>query len=131
MVSEGRVCCWPPRLVRGVPRLRVGAPLVVYPVALLNGGGGVCCDALSSDWVWRLALSCSPSRCRFPRIVLVPFLSCVAVFVVGGECGGGIVSRFLLLLPTVCVCCHSIVGLVLCIVSGLCHCGMAVVVCVG
>lgn len=38
MVSEGRLCCRPPRLVRGVPRLRVGVPLVVYPVALLNGG---------------------------------------------------------------------------------------------
>ena len=29
----------------GVPRLCVGVPLVVYLVALLNGGGGVCCDA--------------------------------------------------------------------------------------
>lgn len=31
MVSEGRLCCWTPRLVCGVP-------LVVYPVALLKGG---------------------------------------------------------------------------------------------
>nr|DAV57080.1 MAG TPA: hypothetical protein [Caudoviricetes sp.] len=34
--------------------------------------------------------------------------------------------------PTLqCVCCHSIVGLVACFVTGLCHCGMAVMVCVG
>lgn len=63
MVSEGRVCCWPPRLVCGVPRLCVGVPLVVYPVALLNGGSGVRCVALSSDWVGHLALSCSLSYC--------------------------------------------------------------------
>lgn len=70
MVSEGRpVPCWPPRLVCGVPLLCVGVPLVVYPVALLNGGCGVCCDALSSDWVRRLVLSCSLSYCP------VPFLS--------------------------------------------------------
>lgn len=41
MVSEGRLCCWPPRLVCWCPRLCVGVPLVVYYVALLNGGGGV------------------------------------------------------------------------------------------
>lgn len=46
MVDEGRLCCWPPRLVCGVPRLCVGVPLVVYPVALLNGGSGMCCDAV-------------------------------------------------------------------------------------
>lgn len=47
----------------GVPRLHAGVPLVVYPVALLNGG--VCDGVLSpsSDWVWRLALSCSLSYC--------------------------------------------------------------------
>lgn len=33
MASEGRLCCRSPRLVRGVP-------LVVRPVALLNGGAG-------------------------------------------------------------------------------------------
>ena len=31
MVREGRLCCWSPRLC-------VGVPLVVYPVALPNGG---------------------------------------------------------------------------------------------
>lgn len=36
MVSEERLCCCPSRLVCGVP-------LVVYPVALLNGGGGGLC----------------------------------------------------------------------------------------
>lgn len=52
---------------------------------------------------------------RSLRIVPVPLLSCVAVFVVGGECGGGTVPCFSLLLPTVCVSCHSIVGLGLCL----------------
>ena len=76
----------------GVPRLCVGVPLVVYPVALLNGGDGVCCDALCLDWVGTL-------RCLTPsRIVQSP--------------------------SPLCVCCHSIVGL------GLCHCGIAVMVCV-
>lgn len=87
MVSEGRLCCWSPRLVCGVP-------LVVYPVALLNGGSGVCCDAPCSDWVWHLALSCSPSHCPVP-LVSFPFLFCLCgvVFVVGGEVRwGGCVS---------------------------------------
>lgn len=67
MVSEGRQCCWPPRRMSVSPVLCVVSPLVVYRVALLNGGG-VCCDALSSDRVWCLALSHSLSYC------LVPFL---------------------------------------------------------
>jgi len=40
MVIEGRLCCWSPRLVCGVPP----SVCVVVP---LNGGSGVCCDALS------------------------------------------------------------------------------------
>ena len=44
----------------------VGVPLVVYPVALLNGGSGGLCVAPCSDWVWHLALYCSPSHCPFP-----------------------------------------------------------------
>ena len=55
MVSEGRLCCWPPRLACGVPRLCVGVPLVVYPVALLNGG---CCG------VWCPRVSCCPRPLR-------------------------------------------------------------------
>lgn len=54
---------------------------------------GGCCDAPSSSWVRHLALFSLLLHClSFPSF----------------------------LLPTVCVCCHSIVGL------GLCHCGMAV-----
>lgn len=45
---------------------------------------GLCCDALSSDWVWHLALSCSLSYCSVPLLLL-----CVAVFVVG--CGMAVV----------------------------------------
>lgn len=81
----------------GVPRLCVGVPLVVYPVALLNGGSGMCCDALSSDWVWHLALSVPLHIVCSPRIVPVPLLSCVAVFVVGGEVRWGIVPSSTLL----------------------------------
>ena len=63
MVSEGRLCCWLPRFVRGVP-------LVVHPVVLLNGGGGMCCDAPSSNRVRHFALSYSPSYCPVPLCVL-------------------------------------------------------------
>ena len=51
---------------------------------------------------------------RSPRIVPVPLLSCVAVFVVGGEVRWGACPAPLF---SLCVCCHSIVGL------GLCDCG--------
>ena len=47
-----------------------------------------------------------------PRIVLVPLLSCVVVFVVGGEVRWG---NCVPLSSLVCVCCHSIVGLALCL----------------
>ena len=63
MVREGRLCCWPPRLVRGVPLLRVGVPLVVYPVALLNGG--VWCVVVLPP---RLVLSPSSSQCSLSSI---------------------------------------------------------------
>ena len=83
--GEGRATVLPasPSNV-GVPRLCVGVPLVVHSVALLNGGGGMCCAALSSDWVRHLVLSYSLSYCLAP-------------------------------LPLLCVCCHSIVGLGLCL----------------
>lgn len=97
----------------GVPRLRVGVPLVVYSVALLNDGRGMRCDALSSDWVWHLALSVPLHVVRSPRIVPVPFLSCVAVFVVGGEVRWVWLCSALLF--CLCVPCHGIVGLGLCL----------------
>lgn len=60
--------CWRPRLC-------VGVPLVVYSVALLNGGSGMCCDAPSSDWSGTLCCLASPC------IVLPLLVLCV----VGGE----------------------------------------------
>lgn len=95
MVSEGRQCCWPPRLC-------VGIPLVVYPVALLNGGSG--------------------GRVLSPCLVLSPVF-----FIVFPVFGLGL-AFCVVLLPLVlssppspfCVCCHSIVGL------GLCLCGRVV-----
>ena len=68
---------------------------------------------------------------RSLRIVLVPLLSCVAVFVVGGECGGWTVSRFPFSFPPFV---FSVTALLVCVcvfVTGLCHCGMVVVICVG
>ena len=135
MVSEGRLCCWPPVECRR-PRLCVAPPLVVYPVALLNGGSGVCCAAPCSDWVWHLVLSVPL------HIVLVPLVSFLFLFCLVlscllwvGKCGGACclhtrivvrvsvccvmavcaVSCLALLLFRFCVCCHSIVGLVLCL----------------
>lgn len=59
---------------------------------------------------------------RSLRIVSVPLLSCVVVFVVGGEVRWGNcapLSFFPFLLSTVCVRCHTIVGLVLCLCGGV------------
>ena len=71
--EEGRLCCWPPRLVRGVPRLCVGVPLVVYPVALLNGGVWWCVLSPCSDWVWHPRIVLPSSCCLVPsRVVLFP-----------------------------------------------------------
>ena len=49
--------------------------------------------------------------------VSFPFLFCLVLLCLlwVGKCGGGTVPRFPLLLPTVCVLCHGIVGLVLCL----------------
>ena len=61
----------------------VDVPRSVRSVAVLNGGGGGVCDAPSLDWVRRLVLSYSLSRC--PTLP-VPYcvLSCLLV----GKCGG-------------------------------------------
>lgn len=82
MLPASPSVCW-------CPCLRVGVPLVVYPVALLNGGGGVCCDAP--------VFGLGPASC----IVLLTFVWSSPPF-------------------SLCVCCHSIVGL------GLCLCGRVV-----
>ena len=113
MVSEGRLCCWPPRLVCGVPRPCVGVPFVVYPVALLNGGVCVlCCPPVFGLYppslhcpYFSLVLSSPPSSfvcCRVCCVwdcvvVCAALLLCCAmlwcrVVVVcvmnGGVCGG-------------------------------------------
>ena len=79
-------CAW-------CPRPCVGVPLVVYPVALLNGGcGGACCP--------RVRIGSSPSHCSRPSCIVLPLLHCL--------------FYPLILVSTVRVLCHSIVGLVLC-----------------
>ena len=90
MASEGRLCCWPSRLARWCP-----PPVCV--VVSLKGGSGVCCAAPCSDWVWHLELSVPLHIVCSPRIVPVPLLSCVAVFVVGGEVRWGTVPSSTLL----------------------------------
>lgn len=73
----------------GVPRLCVGVPLVVYSVALLNGGVWwvVCCPRVQIG-------SPSPSHCLVPFALLL-------------------LSSFLF--SAVCVLCHGVVGLGLCL----------------
>ena len=103
MVMEGRAA-WhrPPRLCVGVPSYLCRRPPSAGRVGVLNGGCGVCCDALRSDWVRRL--------------VLFPLLFCLVHD--GGLLRYGTVfcPLFPLFLPSplpaLCVCCHSVVGLV-------------------
>lgn len=82
----------------GVPRLCVGIPLVVHLVALLNGGGGVCCAA--PCWVGlAFCIVLFPlSRCSFPLVSFL-FLFCLVLLCLlwVGKCSGGIVSDSLLL----------------------------------
>lgn len=57
----------------GASLLCVGVPLVVYPVALLNGGSGVCCDAC-------LRIGFSLSYCPVPLVLLrLSSVLCVVV----------------------------------------------------
>ena len=73
MVSEGRLCCWPPRLVCGVPRLLCWCPPSVCVVAVLNGGGGVCCDAPCLDWVRHLCVVMLPFALSCSFYIIPPF----------------------------------------------------------
>lgn len=65
------------------------------------------------DWVQHLALCHSLSHCPFP-LMLFPFLFCLVLpcLLWVGKCGGGLRPALLLRL---CVLCHSIVGLGLCL----------------
>ena len=113
MVGEGRLCCWPPPSCVWCPRLCVGAPPCRSPLWPIEWRGGVCvmpCLRIGSGTLHCAAplhIVCSP------RIVPVPLLSCVVVFVGGGEVR--CVGLCLALLFCLCVRCHSIVGLVLCL----------------
>ena len=78
MVSEGRLCCWPPCLVCGVPLLCVGVPLVVYPMALLNGG--VVCAVMPCLRIGSGALHCPTPSC----IVQSPSFFCVFCYSIVG-----------------------------------------------
>lgn len=75
MVSEGRLCCRPPRLVRGVP-------LLVRMVVLLNGGARCVCVVPLSRVVPRL-VSFVPSR-----VILLPVFSLCPAFLSFGMAVG-------------------------------------------
>lgn len=94
---KGGCVAWPPRLVCGVPRLCVGVPLVVYFVALLNGGCGVLCvvPVFGLGPPFHIVL--------VPFTLFLPFLYCLTS------------SRVVHSPFSLCVCCHSIVGLGLCL----------------
>ena len=125
MVSEGRLCCWTPRLVCGVPLLLRGGPVE------WRGVVGVWCPVFGLGPPLRIV----PAPLR---IVLFPLLLCV-LLCCGGVCGEwegdvcyewrGVCWPFFP--PSfLCVRCHSVVGLGCVFVAGLCHCGIAVLVCV-
>lgn len=66
-----------------LPRSCVGLPFPVCMVVLLDGGGGVCCGAPSSDWILPFALSCPL------RVVLFLFcLVCGGMVQCEMRCGG-------------------------------------------
>ena len=105
MMGEGRWCCWPPRLCVVSPfRLR-GGPIEWREWWV------VCCP--------RVRIGSSPSHCPCPLYVVftsLPFVCCRVCCGWGSAvvCGGGTVSCSVLLL-SLCVPCHSIVGLGLCL----------------
>lgn len=71
----------------GVPSFSIGVPSLVRSVAMLKGGVWcvLCCPVFG--------LGLAPCIVRSPRIVPVPLLSCVAVFVWVEKCGVWIVPR--------------------------------------
>lgn len=85
MVSEGRLYCWTPSRMP-VPPSVCWRPHCRLPCGPVEWRSGMCCDALSSDWVWHLHCSAPLHIVRSLRIVPVLLLSCVAVFVVGVVC---------------------------------------------
>ena len=104
----------------GVPRLCVGVPLVVYPVALLNGGVG---------WVCVVPVfGLGPPLCVVLSSRIVLSLFCLVLWVLScllwvGKCGGvvwcGVWNCVPLFPSALCVCCYSIVGLGVCLCVGV------------
>lgn len=93
----------------GVPLVRYRRPPSVCVVAVLNGGGGLMCDAPCSDWVWHLRIVLLPVA-LFSLLSHSPasLLSCVVVFIVGGEVWWCVLSvhRCFVLCVLVCaICC--------------------------
>lgn len=115
MVMEGRRCywlpveCWRPPSACWCPPCR----LLCGPVEWREWRV-VCCP------VFGLGLASCIVPLPFTLSVLFvsfPFFFCLVLLCLlwVGRCDGGTVSRFPLLLPTVCVLCHGIVGLGLCL----------------
>lgn len=115
MVSEGRQCYWPPCRMSVSPSV-CWRPPCRLPCGLIEWRG-VACAVMPC-----LRIGPAPCIVSLPFTLSVPFVSFPFLFCLVllcllwvGKCGGGTVSRFPLLLPTVCVLCHSIVGLGLCL----------------
>lgn len=90
-----------------------GVPLSFVRWGSLNGGRGVCRGVPCSDWVWHLHIVPSSIALSYSSSVL-----CVAVSVADGGVwwrGAVAFSYLCFILARLCVCCHSIVGLCVCL----------------
>ena len=102
--------------VAGLPVCVSVSPVCVLASPFRLRGGPV-------EWREWWVVCCPRVRIgSLPFILSVPFVSFLFLFCLVllcllwvGKCGGGTVSRFPLLLPTVCVLCHIIVDLVPCL----------------
>ena len=122
----------------GVPLVQYRRPRCRLPVVLLNGGGVLWCPRVR---IGSGTLHCPCSLCVVccgwgSVVVCAALLLCGEVRVVHIMNGGCVlccetVSRFPFPPSSLCVCCHSIVGLCRVFVTVLRHCGIGVMVCVG
>lgn len=96
----------------GVPRPCVDVPLVVYPVAVLNGGVRVVCGIPSSYWVRHPRIVLPSSHCLILFVLFCPsFLLCV----VGGEVWWCV--QYCCCIAAAVLCCATLSCVVVCVVS--------------
>lgn len=92
------------------------SPVLFVSVSVLNGGSGVCRDAPCLDWVWHLALLCSPLRCPTFQCVhcrsIVDLGWCFSIRVMslwnsGGGLCWGVEERWCVVCSSCCLSCLS------------------------